>query len=133
MDTGYGSLVYRFPTEAAVEAWLAAGLQRLEWFFNVPVEPMRAVTNIGDESQAYAIKFRGLDNHLFYVRVGREVAQVQLWGSPGTTLVPVLRDTATARADCLRVEDVCGPIPLPADLATPTASQHLQREVLHRR
>jgi hypothetical protein len=76
--------------------------------------------SIGDESQTYAIdRLSGeqeTHGYLILTRVGREVADIRLFAQPEAPLAEV-EDLAVVQVECLRSEETCPRIPLPAALA----------------
>lgn len=130
-DVDYTNILLRFPDEAAAKAWLANGQERVaafgawaEW----KVTPIPSAPTIGEESVTFAIEGESRDGHLIYVRVGRVIAQVHILARPGTPVLEGVQELAMAQAACLRAQELCDPVPVPASLvqdtvpATPPAS-----------
>jgi hypothetical protein len=131
-DVTYQGNIYRFADKAAASYWLNEGEERLAQigaFVQITVVPDAAT--IGDESLTFAIdrqvgeqETRG---YLIFARVGDEALDLRLFAQPEAPLA-LVEELAQAQVACLRSEEICEPIPAPADLvalavlATPVAA-----------
>jgi hypothetical protein len=130
-DAGYTSILLRFPDEAAAKAWLANGQERVTDFgawAGWKITPIPSAPTIGEESMTFGIEGESRDGHLIYVRVEHVIAQVHILALPGTPVLEGVQELAMAQAACLRTQELCDPVPVPASLvqdsgpATPPAS-----------
>jgi hypothetical protein len=131
-DVTYQGNIYRFADEAAATEWLNKGEERLAQIGAfVAFTAVPDAATVGDESRTYAIdRLSGeLETHgyLIYARVGSEVIDIRLFAQPEAPL-EVVEDLAQAQVECLRSEEVCAQVPVPAALmalavlATPVAA-----------
>jgi hypothetical protein len=131
-DVTYQGNIYRFADEAAASNWLNEGEERLAQigaFVGFTAVPDAA--SIGDESLTFAIDRQSGEQetrgYLIYARVGNETLDMRLFAQPEAPL-EVVEELAQAQVACLQSEEICEPIPVPAELtalavlATPVAA-----------
>jgi arylsulfatase A-like enzyme len=123
-DVRYLALLYRFDGEQAAADWLQTGAERAATAPNVAAATtVDGAPTVGDESLTVALSTaregeetgRG---YLTYLRVGAEVAQVQLVGLSDVPLTAVA-ELARAQAACLGARACPTMVPPPAGLPPP--------------